>query len=80
MEEIYAESYRQFFRTEEAPSEVGAPCCAQFAVSREQVLQRSKAEYEHFLSWVLASELDAAIAGRFLEFTWHIIFGREAVQ
>jgi hypothetical protein len=59
------------------PKEVGAACCAQFAVSREQVLQRPRDDYIKFRQWVIDTEKDDASSGRVMEFLWHVIFGQE---
>jgi len=61
------------------PLELGAACCAQFAVSREAVLRRPQADYERFREWILETEKSDAKSGRVLEFLWHIIFGMEPV-
>ena len=63
----------------DVPHTVGAACCAQFAVSREQVLKRSKAEYELFHKWLMNTPASDAASGRVFEYLWHIIFGRDAV-
>ena len=62
------------------PEQVGSACCAQFAVSRERVLQRPKKDYEGFRRWVLETEKSDAMSGRVMEFLWHVIFGMDAVQ
>lgn len=61
------------------PSEVGAACCAQFVVSREQVLRRPREDYIKFRQWVIETEMDDAKSGRVMEFLWHVIFGKGAV-
>ena len=63
----------------EAPVLVAAACCAQFAVSRERVLERPVGDYERFREWVVETEKSDAKSGRVLEFLWHVIFGMEAV-
>ncbi|KAL8775837.1 MAG: hypothetical protein Q9194_003589 [Teloschistes cf. exilis] len=68
-----------FSGVEEAPEEVGAACCAQFAVSRDRVLERPKSDYEAFRQWVVDTDKSDAQSGRVLEFLWHVIFGMEAV-
>lgn len=63
-------------------SVVAQPCCAQFAVSRQQILARPKAEYEHFVNFLENTVQDGhedETAGRVMEYMWHIIFGREHV-
>ncbi|KAL9024485.1 MAG: hypothetical protein Q9196_006480 [Gyalolechia fulgens] len=64
---------------DDVPAEVGAACCAQFAVSRERVLQRPRSDYEGFRQWVVETEKNDAESGRVLEFLWHVIFGMDAV-
>ena len=62
------------------PEQVGSACCAQFAVSKERVLQRPKKDYEKFRQWVTETEKSDAKSGRIMEFLWHVIFGMDAVQ
>ncbi|MCJ1419415.1 hypothetical protein MMC32_005770 [Xylographa parallela] len=62
------------------PPEIGVPCCAQFAVSKTQIRARPKADYERYRAWVLETRLPDLASGRVMEFLWHIIFGKEAVQ
>jgi len=57
---------------------VWAPCCAQFAVSREAIYQRPLADYVSMRQWLMETELDDARSGRVFEFLWHVIFGQEA--
>ena len=64
---------------EMAPTMVGAACCAQFAVSRDQVLARPLSDYERFREWIVETEKSDAKSGRVLEFLWHVIFGKDAV-
>lgn len=63
----------------EVPEQVGAPCCAQFAVSRERVLQRPREDYEAFRRWVVQTGKSDAQSGRVMEFLWHVIFGMDPV-
>ena len=84
---VTPEIWQQLFRgtsTEEnggleAPPQIGAACCAQFAVSRSRVIKRPLSDYEHFRQWIIDIELTDAKSGRVFEFLWHIIFGMEAV-
>ncbi|KKK14016.1 hypothetical protein ARAM_006249 [Aspergillus rambellii] len=70
------DSNQKFLRI---PEQVGAACCAQFAVSREQVLQRPRDDYIKIRQWVIDTHKSDASSGRTMEFLWHIIFGRESV-
>ncbi|KAL8921788.1 MAG: hypothetical protein Q9208_005545 [Pyrenodesmia sp. 3 TL-2023] len=85
--EIFAGASRSVFSLKEkgvseddyVPGEVGAACCAQFAVSKERVLQRPLSDYEGFRNWVIDTKMNDAMSGRVLEFLWHVIFGMDAV-
>lgn len=77
---LYAAAWAEFFPGVAVPGEVGAPCCAQFAVSRAQVLKRGKAEYERYLAWVLAERETSMRVGEVFEYLWHVIFGRSAMM
>jgi hypothetical protein len=57
---------------------VWAPCCAQFAVSREAVLARPREDYVNMRNWLMGTELDDARSGRVFEYLWHVVFGRES--
>lgn len=61
------------------PEEVGAACCAQFAVSSEQVYKRPRSDYVQIRQWLIDTDRDDAHSGRIMEFLWHIIFGKNAV-
>ena len=64
----------------EVPPEIGAACCAQFAVTRDRVRLRKKEEYERIRQWVTLTQLSDYYSGRVMEYLWHIIFGMPAVQ
>lgn len=79
VENAFASAWAELFNTTNVPEEVAAPCCSQFAVSREQVLQRPHSDYVWFYNWVLETELPDHVTAAVLENTWHVIFGKEAV-
>ena len=62
-----------------APERVSAACCAQFAVSREQVFKRPLEDYIQFRDWVIKTERDNRSSGRVMEYLWHIIFSMDPV-
>ncbi len=86
-EHVTGEIWREIFRgtltgkdgSDDAPSRIGAGCCAQFAVSRSRVTERPLSDYEHFRQWIMDTEKTDAKSGRVFEFLWHVIFGMEAV-
>ncbi|KAL4992018.1 hypothetical protein BDW68DRAFT_173648 [Aspergillus falconensis] len=61
------------------PTQVAAACCAQFAVSRDQVLQRPREDYITIRQWVIDTDRSDASSGRVMEYLWHVIFGKQSV-
>lgn len=78
-EAAFAAAWREIFDNNDVPEVVGVACCAQFAVSRQQILKRSKEEYLRMHKWLMNTELDDSTSGRVFEYLWHIIFGQESV-
>ncbi|KAL1297396.1 hypothetical protein AAFC00_004932 [Neodothiora populina] len=79
-EKVYAAAWRHIFENDEVPTIIGTPSCAQFAVSREQVLERPRVLYMRAHQWLMATDLEDSISGRVFEYMWHIMFGQEAVN
>lgn len=75
----FAAAWREIFDNDAVPEVIGVACCAQFAVSRQQILQRTKEEYFRMHAWLMSTELDDQTSGRVFEYLWHIIFGQESV-
>ena len=74
------QAWEYIFPSIPVPHEIGAACCAQFAVTKQQIRKRPREDYERMFQWLMESPLDDAISGRIFEYLWHIIFGREAQQ
>ncbi|KAG9945204.1 hypothetical protein KCU85_g7374, partial [Aureobasidium melanogenum] len=78
-EAVFAAAWRGIFANDDVPEVVGVACCAQFAVSKQQILQRTKEEYVRMHAWLMNTQLDDQVVGRVFEYLWHIIFGQESV-
>ncbi|KAH7132168.1 hypothetical protein B0J11DRAFT_219181 [Dendryphion nanum] len=76
----YKKAFQILFPGEEVPKHVGVSCCAQFAATKEKIRRRPRADYVRYRKWLLETELGDSISGRILEYSWHIIFGHEAVH
>lgn len=50
--------------------------CAQFIVHKSLILSRTKKFYENLYNWILTTPLDSGISGRFMEWTWHLIWNQ----
>jgi hypothetical protein len=56
------------------PPSLSAPCCAQFAVSRERVRQIPVERFVHYQKWLLETTMDDQFSGRVFEYIWQYIF------
>ncbi|KAG0647141.1 hypothetical protein D0Z07_7301 [Hyphodiscus hymeniophilus] len=66
-------------RKVEVPKRIAAPCCAQFAVSKEAILRRPLEMWVRLRKWLIETPLNSRSSGRVLEYTWHLWFGMEDV-
>lgn len=77
-----ADIYMYLFQVpyESVPEHIGGVCCAQFVVTREQVLKRPKTDYERMLSWVSGTRTtDSFGVGWVMEKVWHVVFKMEPI-
>jgi hypothetical protein len=73
--------WHHFFGADsEVPEVVATQCCAQFAVSREQILKRPLSDYQRMHKWLMDTDFTDQVSGTIMEYMWHIIFGRDPVQ
>jgi hypothetical protein len=73
------EAWRDLFNNTDTPQVLATPCCAQFAVSREQVRKRPLSEYRKFYTWLMETPLNDETSGRVFEYLWHVLFGQDPV-
>ncbi|KAJ5907235.1 uncharacterized protein N7473_004151 [Penicillium subrubescens] len=78
--EYFKHAFVQLFPDTPVPEEVGVSCCAQFGVTRDRVLMRPKSDYEFYRKWLTETELKDEMSGRIMEYSWHMIFGKEPVH
>ena len=72
-------SRRELGRLLDTHIEIGAACCAQFVVSRDQILRRPLDDYVKLRQWLLKTQEDDYHSGRVFEYSWHVIFGKDPV-
>lgn len=76
---LYAKAFMEFFPNDTIPEKVAAPCCAQFAVTKETVQKWPITKYEEIRQFIWvggeAKELSMKM-GLVMEFMWHILFGK----
>ncbi|KAJ5177281.1 uncharacterized protein N7482_003158 [Penicillium canariense] len=78
--EYFKNAFVELFPGTPVPEEVGVSCCAQFGVTRDTVLQRPKSDYEFYRKWLAETDLKDEMSGRIMEYSWHMIFGKEPVH
>ena len=78
----FVDIYKELFNVsrEQVPEQIGSVCCAQFALSRDRIRQRPKADYIRMREWALHTQLDTFGVGWVFEKLWHIVFGEEPLQ
>ncbi|KAI7000798.1 hypothetical protein KC355_g10102 [Hortaea werneckii] len=79
-EKAVSQSWRQLFPNEDLPETIAAPCCAQFAVTRQAILRRPKADFERMRQWLIETLMTDELSGRAFEKLWAYIFTGEAVN
>jgi hypothetical protein len=47
---------------------------AQFLVHRDLIVNLPKCFYENLYNWIISTDLDNSLSGRFLEWTWHVFW------
>ncbi|KAK9777793.1 hypothetical protein SCAR479_05476 [Seiridium cardinale] len=62
---------------ERVPDKIAAPCCGQFAASREAIQSRSLEWWSSMRQWLIETPLTSYNSGRLLEWTWHIWLGEQ---
>jgi hypothetical protein len=61
------------------PHALGAPCCAQFAVSKKALRSIPLQRWEHYRQWLLDTPIDDATSGRIWEYLWHFVLSGKGV-
>lgn len=79
IEAAMPDAWRGLFNNTNVPHVLATPCCAQFAVSSEQVRKRSLDEYKTYYTWLMETPLKDETSGRVFEYLWHILFEQEPV-
>lgn len=74
------ERWASFFPdADDLPRYLSAPCCSQFAVTRDTIRSRPKETYQRLHDWIQSDPFDG-YSGRFMEYTWQYLFlGKEEV-
>ncbi|KAL7276330.1 hypothetical protein RUND412_000668 [Rhizina undulata] len=80
LESKFGVAFTQLFPNVTVPDTVAVSWCAQFAVTREKIRERSRSDYIRYREWLIFTPLDDDDSGRIMEYSWHMIFGMPAVH
>jgi hypothetical protein len=69
--QTYGDAFQELFPGWEVPEVVGAPCCAQFAATRDAILRHPREDYVRWREWILRTPLVDELSGRVFEYAWH---------
>ncbi|KAL4944686.1 hypothetical protein BDV06DRAFT_186834 [Aspergillus oleicola] len=78
--EYFKNGFMQLFPGVEVPDAVGVSCCAQFGVTSWKIRERPKSDYVRFRKWLSETDLTDDLSGRIMEYSWHMIFGKDAIH
>ena len=62
------------------PSKLEFTPCAQFIVSKENILLNSLKDYKNILKWLETTHLDSSLSGRVMEHIWHYILTHNEIE
>lgn len=79
-EDAIANAWSDLFPGVDIPRTISSPCCAQFAVTREAMMTRTKEDYMRLRAWLLKTRLSDTISGRVMEKLWAYMMTGEPVQ
>ncbi|KAI9675114.1 MAG: hypothetical protein M1817_001522 [Caeruleum heppii] len=79
-ERAFQHAFLELFPGKPVPDAVGVSCCAQFAVSRDKLLERPKEDYEFWRRWLLETPIEDSVSGRIMEYSWHMFMGRPPIH
>ncbi|PLB52513.1 hypothetical protein P170DRAFT_434249 [Aspergillus steynii IBT 23096] len=74
---VLGNAWRELFPADPVPRVLSQPCCAQFAVSSEQIRRIPRQRYRDYRQWVMHTELDDRLSGRVWEYIWQWLFTGE---
>ncbi|CEN60628.1 hypothetical protein ASPCAL03064 [Aspergillus calidoustus] len=78
--EYFKYGFMELFPGTELPETVGVSCCAQFGVTRWKIRERPKSDYLRYRKWLSETDLTDDLSGRIMEYSWHMIFGKDPVH
>ncbi|KAJ9661754.1 hypothetical protein H2198_001719 [Neophaeococcomyces mojaviensis] len=72
-----ARAWAEMFPGVSIPDALGAPCCAQFAVSSDRITNIPRENFERYRNWLIRTKESDWVSGRVFEYIWQVIFTGE---
>lgn len=79
-ERFMREAFLGNFPNDTLPPILSAPCCSQFAVTRDVIRSIPRDQYKLQMDWLLKTHLSSEISGRIWEHLWQWNFLKKAVD
>ena len=80
-EQVYlSRVWEELFPSKGIPITLGAPCCAQYAISKERIRAIPLAKFVFIRDWLIRTPLTDYVSGRLWEYLWHYLFTGEYVR
>lgn len=80
-EEPYMKNaFESLFPGDPLPEILAAPCCSQFAVTRETIRAVPRERYQSAMSWLQNGYMSSSMSGRIWEHLWQWLFLKKAID
>ena len=77
---VLSESWLELYPGYTIPATLAQACCAQFAVSSEQILSIPRSRFVFFRDWLMKTPLSNYFSGRIFEYTWQYLFTGKGIH
>jgi hypothetical protein len=78
-EPVMAQAWTELFPGIPVPDVLAQPCCAQFALSKQQILSVPQKDLVSYRDWLLHTRYADDVSGRVFEYLWQFIFAKTPV-
>ncbi|KAL8694410.1 MAG: hypothetical protein Q9218_000902 [Villophora microphyllina] len=79
-ETVLERCWKELFPFDQLPAFLAQPCCAQFALSKDQIRSIPQSRYVFYRDWILRTPLSDYISGRIWEYSWQFLFSGKSIN
>ena len=77
-EVVFAKIWQGLHPGTSMPPVLSAPCCSQFAASRDRLRSIPLSEWKRYRDWLIKVDMNDELSGRVWEYSWHYILTGQA--